>query len=117
MQPDVLIRHSAYGVGYPQVNSIVSFGEDSTIRPDTNHYLVAELYLADEIEFHERAHCTFVQPSYYEGEIEAIVNFPYAYVSIIHAWYEVFDFIRLLTMFEPLAGHECFGGARLRLCF
>ena len=85
LQPDIQIRHSAFGVGYPQVNSLLDFGDDNVIMPQPDHYLVSEpfLGLSGEVEYHEFGHCLYMQGwgTFYEGEIEAIVNFPYAHVS------------------------------------
>jgi hypothetical protein len=80
LQPDVHIRHGSFGVGYPQVKSLVSTGKNG-IEANPNHSLVSDPFLLDSVELHERGHCMFFSESFYRGEIEAIVNFPYAYVS------------------------------------
>ena len=81
MLPDVQIRHSAFGVGYPQVNSLVDFDENGGFTSNSEHYLVSEPFLNNEVEYHEKGHCLWSHTSYYRGEIEALVNFVHAYVS------------------------------------
>lgn len=82
MQPDLHIRASAYGVGYPQVNHLVFSGPNG-IRAEPDHCLVSDPTLEFfSTDYHELGHCTYTYRwSGYEGDPEAIVNFPYAYVS------------------------------------
>ena len=79
--PDVQIRHGSFGVGYPQVNSLVDFDENGGFTPNSDHYLVSEPFLNNSVEYHEKGHCLWMATSYYRGEIEALVNFIHAYVS------------------------------------
>ena len=84
LQPDLQIRHGSYGVGYPQVNTLVSSGPNGIIA-EPSSALVADPPLdvgVGSVEYHEAGHCLYgVINSMYDGETEAIVNFPYAYVS------------------------------------
>jgi hypothetical protein len=84
LQPDIQIRANSYGVGYPQVNTLVHF-DGGTIKPSPNHDLVDPfLGTIADVEFHELGHCVYQQGTgtFFSGEIEAIVNFPYAHVSL-----------------------------------
>lgn len=69
-----------------QVNTLVHFGDDNMIRPSPGEFLVAEPYLGipGEVEYHELSHCLFIsgQGTMFKGEVEAIVNFPFAHVSV-----------------------------------
>ena len=81
MQPDLNLRHGAYGIGYPQVNTLVYSGPNG-IEANTNHFLVSEPFMkSSSAEYHEGGHCLYWD-TIYEGETEALVNFPYAYVSL-----------------------------------
>jgi hypothetical protein len=76
LQPDVQIRHGAYGIGYPQVNSLVFPGRDE--KGDGKDPLVVDP-LTTTAQFHELGHAQ--QMSYFRGESEAIVNLPFAYIA------------------------------------
>ena len=83
VQPDLHIRASAYGVGYPQINNLVSSGPNG-IEADPDHWMVASPYIEDSVFWHELGHCILGLNDYYRGETEAIVNVPYAYIRQVH---------------------------------
>jgi len=66
-----------FGIGYPQINNRVWSGPDGP-RADAGHFFVAAPYLQSPILWHEWGHCNVVDR--FDGEREAVVNFPYAYV-------------------------------------
>jgi N-terminal domain of M60-like peptidases/Peptidase M60, enhancin and enhancin-like/Concanavalin A-like lectin/glucanases superfamily len=76
LQPDVQIRHTQFGIGYPQVNSVFFPGIDE--KGASKNPLVVDPLTTDS-EFHELGHAQ--QMSYFRGESEAIVNFPYVYIA------------------------------------
>ncbi len=76
LQPDVQLRNAQFGVGYPQVNSVVVPGSDE--MGDGKNPLVVDPLTTDS-EFHELGHAQAM--SYFRGEGEAIVNFPYVYIA------------------------------------
>jgi len=69
-------------VGYPQVNHVLTSGENGI--DDTSNKFAMSLYLETpyydwDIGYHELGHCSI--PSFYRGEGEALVNLPYAYIN------------------------------------
>jgi hypothetical protein len=79
LQPDLHIRHPAYGTGYPQVNTLVEPGK--TYDGDVNHWLVRSP-TQWPVAYHELGHAQQRQDSWfqYRGETEAIINFLWAYI-------------------------------------
>jgi len=83
VQPDLHIRHGAYGVGYPQINVNMQSGPkgpiiDNGMDGQSDHWFVSKPFLQNSVCYHELGHCN--APIYYRGETEAIVNFFIAYV-------------------------------------
>jgi hypothetical protein len=78
IQPDLQIKESGYGVGYPQINTIVHSSPDG-ILPQPDHWMVASPYIEIDVFWHELGHC-LVPRDYYRGETEAIVHLLYAYI-------------------------------------
>jgi hypothetical protein len=74
-QVDVIIRHGAYGIGYPQVNITYSpYGKETG---DKSHHLLKNA-TGWHVDYHELGHAMLF--SKFPGETEAAVNFPHAYV-------------------------------------
>jgi hypothetical protein len=76
LQPDVQLRFPWFGIGYPQVNSVFFPGIDE--KGDGKNPLVVDPLMTDS-EFHELGHQQAM--SFFRGESEAIVNFPYVYIA------------------------------------
>jgi len=83
LQPDLHIKHGAYGVGYPQVNQLMKSGPDGPIAKPS-HFFVAKPYLDSTVTWHELCHCIVTRKNQYRGETEAIVNFPFTIVRNIY---------------------------------
>jgi len=75
LQPDLHIRHSAYGIGYPQINQLYNPNDDEVGNSD--HWMLEDP-THDSVEYHELGHAQLI--TMFPGEGEAIVNFPHAYV-------------------------------------
>lgn len=75
---DTDIPWGVYGIGYPMNNN--TFDPRSRGNGNVDHWFLRDP-LANEIDFHELGHSAW--PSYFSGETEAIVNFPYAYIRHI----------------------------------
>jgi len=78
VQPDLHIRAEAYGVGYPQINNLVSSSANG-IDANPDHWMVSSPYNENSVFWHELGHCLFGL-NHYRGEAEAIVNALYAYI-------------------------------------
>ena len=77
LQPDLHIRHGAYGIGYPQVNTL--YNSQTTYSGDHNHWLVRQPE-RDAICYHELGHSLQFDDSQYRGEVEAMNNLLHAYI-------------------------------------
>ena len=79
LQPDLHIKHSAYGIGYPQTNT--NYQAARTYNGNHDHWLIQQP-TAWSTCFHELGHSQQRQDAtfQYQGETEAIVNFLWAYV-------------------------------------
>jgi N-terminal domain of M60-like peptidases/Peptidase M60, enhancin and enhancin-like/Concanavalin A-like lectin/glucanases superfamily len=74
---DTNIRfNGGYGIGYPFGNTIYNPREKGNGNVD--HWFLRDP-IADNIEYHELGHAQMM--SYFNGEGEAIVNFPYTYIA------------------------------------
>ncbi len=74
-QVDVMIRHGAFGIGYPQVN--ITYDPRTKENGDKDHWLLrdpTQWY----VDYHELGHAQLFTK--FPGETEAAVNFPHAYV-------------------------------------
>jgi len=85
LQPDLHIRASSYGVGYPQINTNIQSGPDGPISRSvagkSDHWLITNPFAThNAICLHELGHCTLLELSIYKGETEALNNLFYAYV-------------------------------------
>jgi N-terminal domain of M60-like peptidases/Concanavalin A-like lectin/glucanases superfamily/Peptidase M60, enhancin and enhancin-like len=76
MQPDVQIRFSAFGIGYPQVDNLYDPRGDE--RGDSQAPMVTDP-LTTDADFHELGHAQLF--SKFRGEEEALVNLPYAFIA------------------------------------
>ena len=83
VQPDLHIRHGAFGVGYPQVNNLVSSGPDGP-KKQSHHFFVAKPHLDSGTLWHELCHCIVTRHNAYRGEQESIVNFPFTLVRNLY---------------------------------
>jgi len=81
MQVDVYIRHGVYGIGYPQINNLYN-PKNTSNGNKVQWFLLNQSPARDPLfwdtEFHELGHATLMQ--LFQGEGEAIVNFPHVYV-------------------------------------
>jgi N-terminal domain of M60-like peptidases/Peptidase M60, enhancin and enhancin-like len=77
LQTDVQLRHSAFGVGYPQVNLVYNPRGDS--RGNDQSWVVSNPMSGCQVECHELGHAQLF--SGFRGEGEAINNFPFAYIA------------------------------------
>uniref|UniRef100_A0A7S2BTC5 Peptidase M60 domain-containing protein n=1 Tax=Haptolina brevifila TaxID=156173 RepID=A0A7S2BTC5_9EUKA len=75
LQPDLHIKHGAFGIGYPQVNTI--WNAYTTYNGNHNHWLIQDP-TADHVCWHELGHAQL--RSIYRGEEEAIVNYLVTYI-------------------------------------
>ena len=77
LQPDLHIKHGAYGIGYPQVNQLY---EPPTRRQYNGNERDGLLHnpMAVPVEYHEWGHAQLT--SFYRGELEAECNFLYTFV-------------------------------------
>jgi len=73
---DVSIAHTAYGIGYPMVNYDFN---PSKLETGNKAHDFLKGPLAWNITFHELSHAQLM--SMFSGETEAIVNFPFVYIS------------------------------------
>jgi len=81
LQPDLRIKHGAYGTGYPQINTVATVDSDGDganprFRANPNHWMVTTGLWATC--YHEQGHAQLF--SKYAGETEAAVNFPHVYI-------------------------------------
>jgi hypothetical protein len=74
-QVDVMIRHGAYGIGYPQVN--ITYNPHTEESGDKDHWLLRDP-TGWHVDYHELGHAQLF--SKFPGETEAAVNFPHVYV-------------------------------------
>ncbi|MDA8646149.1 M60 family metallopeptidase [Porticoccaceae bacterium] len=75
LQPDLRIRHGAFGIGYPQVNELYDPEREET--GNSTHWFLTNPSQS-YVEYHEMGHAQLI--SMFSGETEAIVNFPHVYV-------------------------------------
>ncbi len=75
---DTDIQWGVYGIGYPMTNN--PFNPRQKGNGNVAHWLLRDP-MANEIDFHELGHSAW--PSMFDGETEAIVNFPYAYIRSV----------------------------------
>jgi len=80
LQPDVSLKHGAYGVGYPQVN--VEWSPTQDYNGNENHWFIRDP-MHSYICWHEVAHVQQRQDYtfQFEGETEAVVNYLFAYIG------------------------------------
>ncbi len=76
MQPDIQIRASVFGIGYPQVDNTYDPRGDE--HGDSHSPMITDP-LTTDADFHELGHAQAF--SKFRGEEEALVNFPYAFVA------------------------------------
>jgi hypothetical protein len=76
LQPDVIIRSTAYSPGYPQVNAKYNPAQD--YAGNRKHYFLAGPQHSPHYEFHEMGHGQLFQK--FSGEVEAAVNLLYVAV-------------------------------------
>ncbi len=82
LQPDLHIEHAAFGVGYPQTNTVYNIGE---VDGNTDHWLLkqgegVEGGTSNRVCYHELGHCTVGMFPFYRGEHESIVNYLITYI-------------------------------------
>jgi len=75
LQNDLHIKHGAYGVGYPQVNTL--YDPARTYDGNHDHWLVRNP-TGWPVCYHELGHAQLL--SQYRGETEAIINFMFTYI-------------------------------------
>jgi hypothetical protein len=81
-QLDVDIPWGVYGIGYPMTNN--TYDPRGTYNGNVDHMFLRDP-LAWSVDFHELGHSAW--PSMFDGETEAIVNFPFAYIgSVKFGW-------------------------------
>mmetsp|Transcript_7548 Transcript_7548/g.10987 ORF Transcript_7548/g.10987 Transcript_7548/m.10987 type:complete len:1119 (+) Transcript_7548:40-3396(+) len=79
VQPDLHIRHHAYGIGFPQVNEEITADLNGPQGNGlSNHWMVTQPERS-HICYHELGHAQLF--SKFAGEEEAVVNFLYVYVN------------------------------------
>ena len=77
LQTDVQLRHSAFGVGYPQVN--LTYDPGSVQNGNNQSWFLTNPMAGCQVECHELGHAQLF--SGFRGEGEAINNFPFAYIA------------------------------------
>jgi Concanavalin A-like lectin/glucanases superfamily/N-terminal domain of M60-like peptidases/Peptidase M60, enhancin and enhancin-like len=77
LQTDVQIRHSAFGVGYPQINLV--YNPTSVQNGNNQSWFLTNPMAGCQVECHELGHAQLF--SGFRGEGEAINNFPFAYIA------------------------------------
>jgi len=106
IQPDLQIKHGAYGIGYPQVNNLISWShlrQPSDLYGDHSHWMVTDA-VGWEVAYHELGHA--VVHSMFRGETESIVNFPHCYVRAVKFGVDLDTAFK--QSFGPAYGHVGF---------
>jgi len=99
LQPDLHIKHGAYGIGYPQVNTL--FSATQTYNGNHGHWLVTNP-TGWAVCYHEMGHAQLM--SMYRGEVEAINNYMMTYirhVKFCDDFATAFNAAQAHTNYEP----------------
>ena len=95
IQPDLQIKHSAYGTGYPQVNTLIKCSTDGPIgNGQSDHWMVTNA-TGWSTTWHELGHAQLM--TMYRGETEANINFYRAYIRNVK-FGDDFDFAFAYSM-------------------
>lgn len=107
LQPDLHIKHGAYGIGYPQVNVLLQDAGMQSLTEDrggsVDHWLLREP-TRWPVTWHELGHAQSPANSMYRGETEAIVNFLSPYLR--HVKFGVPFTIAFKESFNTQNGYE-----------